>query len=78
MNALRLAMRIALRNLGVRKGRSALMMSGVAVGIVTLILVTAVTEGTRKKVEKGIQSFGPDAVMVPPAARRPEGLGTSG
>ena len=75
MNALRLAVRIALRNLGVRKGRSALMMSGVAVGIVTLILVTAVTEGTRKKVEKGIQSFGPDAVMVAAGSPQTRGPG---
>jgi len=75
MNALRLALRIALRNLGVRKGRSALMMSGVAVGIVTLILVTAVTEGTRKKVEKGIQSFGPDAVMVVAGSPQTRGPG---
>jgi len=75
MNALRLALRIALRNLGVRKGRSALMMSGVAVGIVTLILVTAVTEGTRKKVETGIQSFGPDAVMVVAGSPQTRGPG---
>ena len=75
MNALRLAMRIALRNLGVRKGRSALMMSGVAVGIVTLTLVTAVTGGTRQKVEKGIQSFGPDAVMVAAGSPQTRGPG---
>jgi putative ABC transport system permease protein len=75
MNALRLAMRIALRNLSVRKGRSALMMSGVAVGIVTLTLVTAVTGGTRQKVEKGIQSFGPDAVMVAAGSPQTRGPG---
>lgn len=75
MNALRLAMRIALRNLGVRKGRSALMMSGVAVGIVTLTLVTAVTGGTRQKVEKGIQSFGTDAVMVAAGSPQTRGPG---
>lgn len=75
MNALRLALRIALRNLGIRKGRAALMMSGVAVGIVTLILVTAVTEGTRKKVEKGIQSFGPDAVMIVAGSPQTRGPG---
>jgi len=75
MNALRLAMRIALRNLGVRKGRSALMMSGVAVGIVTLVLVTAVTGGTRQKVETGIQSFGPDAIMVAAGSPQTRGPG---
>lgn len=75
MNALRLALRIALRNLGARKGRSALMMSGVAVGIVTLTLVTAVTEGTRKKVEKGIRSFGPDAVMIAAGSPQTRGPG---
>jgi putative ABC transport system permease protein len=75
MNALRLAMRIALRNLGIRKGRSALMMSGVAVGIVTLVLVTAVTSGTRQKVETGIQSFGPDAIMVASGSPQTRGPG---
>ena len=75
MNALRLAVRIALRNLAVRKGRSALMMSGVAVGIVTLVLVTAVTGGTRQKVEKGIQSFGPDAIMIASGSPQTRGPG---
>lgn len=75
MNALRLAIRIALRNLGVRKGRAALMMAGVATGIVTLTLVTAVTSGTGQKVEKGIQSFGPDAIMVAAGSPQTRGPG---
>jgi putative ABC transport system permease protein len=75
MNALRLAMRIALRNLGVRKGRSVLMMSGVAVGIVTLVLVTAITGGTSQNVEKSIQSFGPDAIMVTSGSPQTRGPG---
>jgi len=75
MKALRQAMSIALRNLGVRKGRSALMMSGVAVGIVTLTLVMAVTGGTRQKVEKGIQSFGPDAIMIAAGSPQTRGPG---
>jgi len=75
MNALRLAIRIALRNLGLRKGRAALMMAGVATGIVTLTLVTAVTSGTGQKVEKGIQSFGPDAIMVVAGSPQTRGPG---
>jgi putative ABC transport system permease protein len=75
MKALRLATRIALRNLAVHKGRSALMMSGVAVGIVTLVLVTAVTGGTRQKVDESIQSFGPDALMVASGSPQTRGPG---
>lgn len=75
MNALRLAIRIALRNLGLRKGRAALMMAGVATGIVTLTLVTAVTSGTGQKVERGIQSFGPDAIMVVAGSPQTRGPG---
>ena len=75
MNAILMAAGIALRNLTLRKGRSALMMAGVAVGIVTLMLVTAVTEGTRQKVEKGIEAFGPDALMVVAGSPQTRGPG---
>jgi putative ABC transport system permease protein len=75
MKALRLAMRIALRSLGLRKGRAALMMLGVATGIVTLTLVMAVTGGTKQKVEKGIQAFGPDAIMVAAGSPQTRGPG---
>ena len=75
MKALRLALKIALRNLSVRKGRAALMMVGVAVGIIILVLVTAVTNGTRQKVEAGIQSFGPDAIMVATGGPQTRGPG---
>lgn len=75
MKALLLAMRIALRNLALRKGRAVLMMAGVATGIVTLMLVTAVTAGTRQKVETNIQSFGPDAIMVASGSPQTRGPG---
>lgn len=75
MKALLLAMRIAFRNLALRKGRAVLMMAGVATGIVTLMLVTAVTSGTRQKVETGIQSFGPDAIMVASGSPQTRGPG---
>lgn len=64
MSAPGLSSRIAIRNLTLRKGRTALTMAGVATGIVTLTLVTALTRGTQIKVERGIQVFGPDAIMV--------------
>lgn len=75
MKALRLATKIAIRALLVRKGRAVLMMVGVATGIVTLTLVTAVTSGTGKKVEKGIQSFGPDAIMIAAGSPQTRGPG---
>jgi putative ABC transport system permease protein len=75
VKALLLSIRIALRNLALRKGRAALMMTGVATGIVTLMVVTAVTSGTRQKVEKGILSFGPDAIMVVAGSPQTRGPG---
>jgi len=64
MKTLRLALRTGWRGLALRKGRAALMMLGVAIGIVTLTLVVSTGRGTRARVEKGIASFGPDALVV--------------
>jgi len=64
MTALRSTAKIALRNLAQRKGRAALMMIGVAVGLVTLVLVTGVTRGTQREVQRKIRAFGPDAIMI--------------
>jgi putative ABC transport system permease protein len=75
MSAPRFSARIALRSLAQRKGRTALTMAGVATGIVTLTLVTALTRGTQLKVERGIQAFGPDAVMVAAGSPQTRGPG---
>jgi len=75
MSALRLAVRVALRNLTLQKGRAALMMFGVAVGLITLVLVTAVTRGTQQKVQTKIQAFGPDAIMVKAGSPKTKGPG---
>jgi putative ABC transport system permease protein len=75
MKALSQVARIALRGLGARKGRAALMMAGVAIGILTLTLVVAVTRGISAKVEKGIQAFGPDAIMVAAGSPQTRGPG---
>ena len=75
MKALTQVAKIALRGLGARKGRAALMMSGVAIGILTLTLVVAVTRGISAKVEKGVQAFGPDAIMVAAGSPQTRGPG---
>jgi putative ABC transport system permease protein len=64
MKALGLAARVGLRGLALRKGRAALMMAGVAIGIVTLTVVVSVARGARDKIERGIRNFGPDALGV--------------
>jgi putative ABC transport system permease protein len=64
MKAIGLAARVGLRGLALRKGRAALMMLGVAIGIVTLTVVVSVAKGAKLKVEGGIQNFGPDALVV--------------
>jgi putative ABC transport system permease protein len=64
MKAIGLAARVGLRGLALRKGRAALMLLGVAIGIVTLTVVVSVAKGAKLKVEGGIQNFGPDALVV--------------
>jgi putative ABC transport system permease protein len=64
MKALGLAARVGWRGLALRKGRAALMTLGVAIGIVTLTVVVSIAKGARTKIERGIQSFGPDALGV--------------
>ena len=64
MKALGLAARVGWRGLALRKGRAALMMLGVAIGVVTLTVVVSVAKGARAKVERGLRNFGPDAFGV--------------
>jgi ABC-type antimicrobial peptide transport system permease subunit len=64
MKTIGLAVRVGTRGLALRKGRAALMMLGVAIGIVTLTVVVSVAKGAKVKVEGGIQNFGPDALIV--------------
>lgn len=75
MRALKLAARGAWRGLMLRKGRAALMMLGVAVGIVTMTLVVSIGQGSRAKVEAGIQNFGPDAMMIVAGSPQTRGPG---
>jgi putative ABC transport system permease protein len=64
MKTLGLAARVGWRGLALRKGRAALMMLGVAIGVVTLTLVVSVAKGARAKIERGIRNFGPDALGI--------------
>ncbi len=64
MKALVLAATAGWRGLALRKGRAALMMLGVAIGVVTLTVVVSVAKGARTKIERGIRNFGPDALGV--------------
>jgi putative ABC transport system permease protein len=64
MKALELAARVGWRGLALRRGRAALMMLGVAIGVVTLTVVVSVAKGAGAKIERGIRNFGPDALGV--------------
>src|SRR3990172_3080319 len=55
---------LALKGLSKYKTRTFLMMLGIIVGIATLTVIVSIGKGMQKKVMKGIQSFGPNAVMV--------------
>ncbi|MBI5510506.1 MAG: ABC transporter permease [Deltaproteobacteria bacterium] len=64
MKAVALAVRVGWRGLALRKGRAALMMLGVAIGVVTLTLVVSVGRGAKAKVESGINAFGADGMLI--------------
>lgn len=64
MKTIELAVRVGLRGLALRKGRAALMMLGVAIGVVTLTLVVSVGRGAKAKVEAGIRMFGPEGLII--------------
>jgi putative ABC transport system permease protein len=55
---------LSLKGLSKYKMRTFLMMLGIIIGIATLTVIVSVSKGMQKKVMKGIQSFGPNAVMV--------------
>jgi putative ABC transport system permease protein len=55
---------LSLKGLFKYKMRTFLMMLGIIIGIATLTVIISVSKGMQKKVMKGIQSFGPNAVMV--------------
>lgn len=55
---------LSIKGLSRYKMRTFLMMLGIIIGIATLTVIVSVSKGMQKKVMKGIQSFGPNAVMV--------------
>ncbi|MBI5074758.1 MAG: ABC transporter permease [Nitrospirae bacterium] len=55
---------ISLKGLSKYKMRTFLMMLGIIIGIATLTVIVSASKGMQKKVMTGIQSFGPNAVMV--------------
>ena len=75
MSAILLAARVGWRGLALRKGRAALMVLGVAIGIVTLTLVVSVGQGAKAKVEGGIKAFGPDSLVIAAGSPQVRGPG---
>ena len=58
------AINLSLKGLSKYRMRTFLMMLGIIVGIATLTVIVSIGKGMQNKVMKGIQSFGPNAVMV--------------
>ena len=54
----------AFKGLSKNKMRSFLMMLGIIIGIATLVVILAITQGANKKIMVRINSFGPNAIMV--------------
>ena len=55
---------ISLKGLLKNKMRTFLMMLGVIIGIATLTVIVSMAKGAQDKVMKGIQNFGPNAIMI--------------
>ncbi|MFP4106893.1 MAG: ABC transporter permease [Phycisphaerae bacterium] len=64
MRMLRIA-GVGIEALATHKLRTVLMMAGTLVGVAALTVVMAMGKGTERKIMKRIQSFGPDAIMIP-------------
>jgi len=64
MRPLRIA-GVGIEALAAHKLRTFLMTAGTLVGVAALTVVMAMGEGTRRKIMKRIQNFGPDAIMIP-------------
>jgi len=54
----------AFRGLNKNKMRSFFMMLGIIIGIATLVIILAITQGANKKIMARINSFGPNTIMV--------------
>jgi len=52
------------KELSKNKMRSFLMMLGIIIGIATLVIILAITQGANKKIMARINIFGPNAIMV--------------
>jgi putative ABC transport system permease protein len=55
---------LSLKGLSKYKMRTFLMMLGVIIGIATLTVIVSMAKGAQDKVMKGIQNFGPNAIMI--------------
>ena len=55
---------VALRSLRRHKGRSALTMLGVAVGIASVIVIVALGDGAARLVERQVHSLGSNLLLI--------------
>jgi len=62
--------RVALQGLGANKLRSALTMLGVIIGVLAVILGTAIGQGSRQQVLARIQSLGSNVITIYPGEQR--------
>ncbi len=68
------AVQLALRSILRQKRRSFLTALGIAVGIASVVTVTALSRSARESVQKQISQLGSNALMVFPRSARPSGV----
>lgn len=56
---------VGIEALAAHKLRTFLMMAGTLVGVAALTVVMAMGKGTERKIEKRLENFGPDVIMIP-------------
>jgi len=67
----------AFKGLRKNKMRSFLMMLGIIIGIATLVIILAITQGANKKIMARINNFGPNAIMVHSGGSKMRGPSTA-
>jgi len=65
----------AMRNIRTSHLRSWLTIIGVIIGVVTLVVITSVSEGVQKDITDQLEAFGPNFLVIVPVNIEGEGLG---
>ncbi|MFW6330729.1 MAG: ABC transporter permease, partial [Gemmatimonadota bacterium] len=67
------SLRVSARQLGAHRTRTGLALSGIVIGVSSVIAMVAVGHGARQEVMARVEAMGTDLVVVTPAQVRPTG-----